>query len=144
MLSTRSRARRHAQLCKVCRSRASEAVPNHHAQFIIDSSANWQPVEFITDGTRDVIEFRNSKDEPGSRVEDRLKAIHDRRADPELVIVSCRFLKFLHYLCFWGQGILSWHSYWATMFGGPRKFRSPPGSRGFRSHPNIRFSTKML
>ena len=33
------------------------------------------------------------------------------------MIVSCRFLKFLHYLCFWGQGILCWHSYWATMFG---------------------------
>ena len=32
-----------------------------------------------------------------------------------LVIVSCRFLKFLHYLCFWGQRILWWHSYWATM-----------------------------
>ena len=23
----------------------------------------------------------------------------------------------LHYLCFWGQGILCWHSYWTTMFG---------------------------
>ena len=34
-----------------------------------------------------------------------------------LVIVSCRVLKFLHYLCFWGQGILCWHSYSATMFG---------------------------
>ena len=61
-----------------------------------------------------------------------------------LVIVCCGFLKFLHYLCFWGQGILSWHSYWATMFGGPRKIRSPSGPRGFWSHPNIRFSTKML
>ena len=37
-----------------------------------------------------------------------------------LVIVSCRVLKFLHYLCFWGQGIHCWHSYWATMFEGPR------------------------
>ena len=37
-----------------------------------------------------------------------------------LVIVSCRFLKFLHYSCFSGQGILCWHSYCATMFGGPR------------------------
>ena len=61
-----------------------------------------------------------------------------------LVIVSCRVLKFLHYLCFWGQGILCWHSYSATMFGGPRKFRSPSGSRGFRSYPNIRSSAKML
>ena len=32
-----------------------------------------------------------------------------------LVIVSCRVLKFLHYSCFWGQGILCWHSYWATI-----------------------------
>ena len=37
-----------------------------------------------------------------------------------LVIVSCRFLKFLHYLCFWGQGIQCWHSHWTTMFEGPR------------------------
>ena len=59
-----------------------------------------------------------------------------------LVIVSCRGLKFPHYLCFWGQGILCWHSYWATMFRGPRKFRSPSGSRGFRNHPNIRFLDK--
>ena len=61
-----------------------------------------------------------------------------------LVIVSCRFLKFLHYLCFWGQGILCWHSYWANMFGGPQKFRSLSGSRGFRGYPNIRSLTKML
>ena len=59
-----------------------------------------------------------------------------------LVIVSCRFLKFLHYLCFWGQGIRCWHSYWATMLGQPRKFRSPSRSRGFWSYPNIRFSPK--
>ena len=39
-----------------------------------------------------------------------------------LVIVSCRFLKFRHHLCFWGQGILWWHSYWATMFERPQKF----------------------
>ena len=30
------------------------------------------------------------------------------------------------------------------MFGGPRKFRSPTVSRGFRSYPNIRSSAKML
>ena len=61
-----------------------------------------------------------------------------------LVIVSCRFLKFTHYLCFWGQGIFCWHSYWATMFRGPQKFRSPSGSRGFRGYPRIRSLTKML
>ena len=61
-----------------------------------------------------------------------------------LVIVSCRFLKFLHYLRFWGQRILWWHSYWATMFGRPQKFRSPSGSRGFRGYPNIRSLTKKL
>ena len=59
-----------------------------------------------------------------------------------LVIVSCRFLKFLHHLCFWGQRIIWWHSYWATMFGRPQKFRSPSGSRGFRGYPNIRSLTK--
>ena len=37
-----------------------------------------------------------------------------------LVIVSCRFLKFLHYLCFWGQGIHCWHTHWASMFEGPQ------------------------
>ena len=61
-----------------------------------------------------------------------------------LVIVSCRVLKLLHYLCFWGQGIFCWHSYWATMFGGPLKVRSPSGSRGFRRYPNNRSSAKML
>ena len=61
-----------------------------------------------------------------------------------LVIVSCRISKFLHYLCFWGQGIRCWHSYWATMLGQPRKFRSPSRSRGFWSYPNIRSSAKML
>ena len=55
-----------------------------------------------------------------------------------------RFLKFLDYSCFWGQGILCRHSYWATMFGGPWKFRSPSRSKGFWSHPNIRSSAKML
>ena len=34
-----------------------------------------------------------------------------------LMILSYKFLKFLHYLCFWGQGIHSWHFYWATLFG---------------------------
>ena len=33
-----------------------------------------------------------------------------------LVNVSCRFLKFLDYSCFWGQGIHCWYFYRATMF----------------------------
>ena len=37
-----------------------------------------------------------------------------------LVIVSCRFLKFLHHSCFLGQRTIWWHSYWATMFGRPQ------------------------
>ena len=45
-------------------------------------------------------------------------------------------------LCFWGQRIIWWHSYWATMFGRPQKFRSSSGSRGFRGYPNIRSLTK--
>ena len=46
------------------------------------------------------------------------------------MIESYRFLKFLHYSCFWGQGIHCRHSYWATMFGWPRKSRSTSGSWG--------------
>ena len=41
----------------------------------------------------------------------------------------------LHYLCFHGQGIICWHFYWATMFGGPRKSRTTSCSRGFEGHP---------
>ena len=59
-----------------------------------------------------------------------------------LVIVFCGFLKFLHYSCFWGQRIHCWHSYWATMFGGPPKFRSPPGSRGFEVTQTFVFRQK--
>ena len=47
-----------------------------------------------------------------------------------LIIVSYRFSQFLQYLCFRGQGIHFWHSYWATMFGWPQKSRSTSGSRG--------------
>ena len=58
-----------------------------------------------------------------------------------LVNVSCRFLIFLHFLCFWGQGILGWHSFWTTIFGGLRKFR--PTSEVFEvKHPNIHLFTK--
>ena len=38
-----------------------------------------------------------------------------------LMILSCEISQFLHYLCFWGQGIHCRHSYWSTMFGWPRK-----------------------
>ena len=48
--------------------------------------------------------------------------------------VSNRFLKFLHYLCFRGQGIHCWHFYWATMFGWPQKSRSTSGSRGSQKY----------
>ena len=53
-----------------------------------------------------------------------------RRYLKVLMIVSYRFLKFLHYLCFWGQKIHCLHSYWATMFGWPRKSRSTSGTGG--------------
>ena len=53
-----------------------------------------------------------------------------RRCSEVLMIVSYKFLKFVHNLCFQGQGIHCWHSYWATMFGWSRKSRSTPGSRG--------------
>ena len=54
-------------------------------------------------------------------------------------VVSCRFLKFLHHSCFWGQRTIWWLSYWATMFGRPQKFRSPSGSRDFRG--SIQFNS---
>ena len=47
-----------------------------------------------------------------------------------LMILSYKFLTFLHYLCFWGQGIHFWHFYRATMFGWPQKSRSTSGSTG--------------
>ena len=53
-----------------------------------------------------------------------------------LMILSYGFLKFLYYLCFWGQGIHCWYSYWTTLFGWPRKSGSTSGSRGFWGHPN--------
>ena len=40
-----------------------------------------------------------------------------------LLIVSYKFLKFSHYLCFRGRGIYFWYSYSDTMFGCLRKFR---------------------
>ena len=46
-----------------------------------------------------------------------------------LIIMSYKFVKFLQYLCFRGQGIHYWHSYWATLFGWPRKSGSTSGSR---------------
>jgi hypothetical protein len=46
-----------------------------------------------------------------------------------LMIVSNRFLKFLHNLFFRGQGIHCWHSLGATSFGWPRKSGSTSGSR---------------
>ena len=61
-----------------------------------------------------------------------------------LVTAFCRFLIFLHFLCLWGQGIIWWHSSWATIFGIPQKFRSPPGSGGFWGYSNICSFTKML
>ena len=40
-----------------------------------------------------------------------------------LVILSYKFLKFLHYSCFWGQRIHWWYFYLAAMFRWPRKSR---------------------
>ena len=47
-----------------------------------------------------------------------------------LMIGSYGFPQFLYYLCFRGQEIHCWHSYWAIMFGWPRKSRSASGLRG--------------
>ena len=46
------------------------------------------------------------------------------------MILSHKFLKFLQYSCFRGQEIRCWYSYWATMFGWPRKSRSTSGTEG--------------
>ena len=51
-----------------------------------------------------------------------------------LMIVSYKFLKFLHYLCFRGQRIHFWYSYWTTMFGWPRKSRSTSGAGGTQKY----------
>ena len=52
----------------------------------------------------------------------------------EVLMILLKFLKFLHYLCFQGQGIHCWYSYWATLFEWPGKSRSTPGSRGIRRY----------
>ena len=57
-----------------------------------------------------------------------------KRYSKVLMIESYRFLKFLNYLCFWGQGIHCQHSYWATMFESPRKSRSTSGQRGSQKY----------
>ena len=43
------------------------------------------------------------------------------------MILSCEFLKFSHYPCFWGQRIHCWYFYSATMFEWPRKSRLTSG-----------------
>ena len=53
-----------------------------------------------------------------------------RRYLKVLIIVSYNFLKFFHYLCFRGQGIHFWYSYWATMLVWPRKSKSFSGTGG--------------
>ena len=53
-----------------------------------------------------------------------------QRYSKVLMILSYKFLKFLQYSCFRGQEIHCWHSYWATMFGWPRKSRSTSGTGG--------------
>ena len=57
-----------------------------------------------------------------------------KRFSEVLMILSYEFPQFLQYLCFQGQGIHCWHSYWATMFGWPRKSRSTSGTRGTRRY----------
>jgi uncharacterized membrane protein YhaH (DUF805 family) len=46
-----------------------------------------------------------------------------------LMILSYKFLKFLQYLCFRGQGIHCWHSFRATSLKWPQKSGSTSGSR---------------
>ena len=51
-----------------------------------------------------------------------------------LVNVSYRFLEFLDYSCFWGQGIHCWYFYRATMFGWSWKSRYTSGSTRTRRY----------
>ena len=57
-----------------------------------------------------------------------------RRYLKVLMIVSYEFLKCFHYSCFRGQGIHLWYSYWATMFGWPRKSKSTSGTGGIQRY----------
>ena len=57
-------------------------------------------------------------------------------AQEVLMILSYEFLEFLQYLCFRGQGIHCWHSYWATLFGWLQKPLEPDVDSDFRGHPN--------
>ena len=50
------------------------------------------------------------------------------------MIMSYRVRKFLHYLCFWGQGIYCQHYHSATMFERPRNSRSTSDAGGTRSN----------
>ena len=52
-----------------------------------------------------------------------------RRYSKVLIILSYKLLKFLQYSCFRGQAIHCWYSYWATVFGWPRKSRSTSGQK---------------
>ena len=54
-----------------------------------------------------------------------------RRYSKVLIIVSYRFLQFHYYSYVWGQGIHCRHSYWATMFGWPRKSSGTGGSQRY-------------
>ena len=47
-----------------------------------------------------------------------------KRFSEVLMILFHEFSQFLQYICFGGQGFHCWHSYWAIMFGWPRKSRS--------------------
>ena len=53
-----------------------------------------------------------------------------RRYLKKLLIVSYRFLKFSHYLCFQGRRIHFWYCYLASMLVCPRKSRSTSGTGG--------------
>ena len=53
-----------------------------------------------------------------------------RRYLKKLLIVSYRFLKFSHYLCFRGRRIHFWYCYLASMLVCPRKSRSTSGTGG--------------
>ena len=50
------------------------------------------------------------------------------------MIVSYGFSQYLHYSCYGGQAIHSWHSCWAALFRLPWKSRSASDSRGIQRY----------
>ena len=106
---------------------------------MITYSINAHPVialMFSQTGT-DVLPRRDEgSDRPSVTIEPHRIMVPTRtRTQAAGLKVRCRYhyttaAHICHYVCFLGQWIYCRHSYKATMFGWPRKFRSTSGTRG--------------